>query len=73
MGLIALLGFKERTCGCVIGRYRELATHREITYVEQRGPDCAAGGHHGSQSAPPDAQQCPAPPDALREAGGPTA
>ena len=34
MSLVRLLGFRTLTCGCVIGRYRELATSREVTYVE---------------------------------------
>ena len=37
MSLVRLLGFRTLTCGCVIGRYRELATSRELTYVEEKG------------------------------------
>ena len=40
MSLVRLLGFRTLTCGCVIGRYRELATSRELTYVEEKGPAC---------------------------------
>ena len=37
MSLVRLLGFRTLACGCVIGRYRELATSRELTYVEEKG------------------------------------
>jgi hypothetical protein len=43
MSIVRLLGFKNLTCGCVTGHYRELATNREITYVEEKGSAC---DHH---------------------------
>lgn len=45
MSLVRLLGFRTLTCGCVIGRYRELATSRELTYVEEKGLACETHGH----------------------------
>ena len=42
---VRLLGFRTLACGCVIGRYRELSTSRELTYVEEKGPSCDAQGH----------------------------
>jgi hypothetical protein len=45
MSLVRLLGFRTLTCGCVIGRYRELATSRELTYVEEKGVHCETHGH----------------------------
>jgi hypothetical protein len=45
MSLVRLLGFKTLGCGCVIGRYRELATSRELTYVEEKGGNCDLHGH----------------------------
>ena len=45
MSLVRLLGFRTLTCGCVIGRYRELATSRELTYVEEKGLKCETHGH----------------------------
>ena len=45
MSLVRLLGFRTLTCGCVIGRYREVATSRELTYVEEKGQRCDALGH----------------------------
>jgi hypothetical protein len=43
MSLVRLLGFRTLTCGCVTGHYREVATNREITYVEEKGTTCS---HH---------------------------
>jgi hypothetical protein len=45
MSLVRLLGFRTLTCGCVIGQYRELATRRELTYVEEKGADCHLYAH----------------------------
>ena len=50
MSLVRLLGFRTLMCGCVIGRYRELATNRELTYVEEKGAACAASGHRRNQT-----------------------
>lgn len=43
MSLVRLLGFTTLSCGCVTGRYREVATNREVTYVEEKGSSCS---HH---------------------------
>jgi hypothetical protein len=45
MSLVRLLGFTTLTCGCVTGRYREVATNREITYVEEKGTTCDRPSH----------------------------
>jgi hypothetical protein len=45
MSLVRLLGFTTLTCGCVVGRYREVATSREVTYVEEKGKTCGAHSH----------------------------
>ena len=45
MSLVRLLGFRTLTCGCVIGRYREVATSRELTYVEEKGQRCDSHDH----------------------------
>jgi hypothetical protein len=45
MSLVRLLGFTTLTCGCVTGKYREIATHREVTYVEEKGAGCANHAH----------------------------
>ena len=45
MSLVRLLGFTTLGCGCVVGRYRELATSREVVYVEEKGKSCASHSH----------------------------
>lgn len=45
MSLVRLLGFTTLACGCVVGRYREVATNREVAYVEEKGARCEAHGH----------------------------
>jgi len=45
MSLVRLLGFTTLACGCVVGRYREVATSRELAYVEEKGSDCHLHGH----------------------------
>ena len=45
MSLVRLLGFTTLGCGCVLGRYREVATSREVTYVEEKGKSCNSQGH----------------------------
>lgn len=49
MSLVRLLGFTTLACGCVSGRYREVGTSREVTYIEQKGVGCAHGGHQRNQ------------------------
>ena len=45
MSLVRLLGFTTLACGCVVGRYREVATSREVTYIEEKGQACGSQGH----------------------------
>ena len=54
MSLVRLLGFRTLICGCVIGRYRELATSRELTYVEEKGSHCSLHGHRRNHTVMPD-------------------
>lgn len=52
--LVRLLGFTTLGCGCVTGRYREVATNREVTYVEEKGHGCAVTAHRRNHMlAPP--------------------
>ncbi len=43
--LVRLLGFVTLGCGCVLGRYREVGSHRELDYVEEKGASCAVAEH----------------------------
>src|SRR5678809_759856 len=52
MSLVRLLGFRTLSCGCVIGRYRELATSREVSYVEEKGTGCELHGHRRNHTIP---------------------
>lgn len=45
MSLVRLLGFKNLQCGCLVGRYRDLASGRELTYVEEKGTACDLHAH----------------------------
>jgi hypothetical protein len=53
MSLVRLLGFTTLACGCVIGRYREVGTNREITYVEEKGNSCEAHAHRRNHTIAP--------------------
>lgn len=52
MSLVRLLGFTTLDCGCVVGRYRELATNREVAYVEEKGQGCGAHTHRRNHTLP---------------------
>jgi hypothetical protein len=56
MSLVRLLGFATLSCGCVIGRYREVATSREVRYVEEKGRSCAISGHRRNHTLVPEHQ-----------------
>ncbi|HVH29425.1 MAG TPA: hypothetical protein VM818_21885 [Vicinamibacterales bacterium] len=45
MSLVRLLGYTTLACGCVVGRYREVASSREVTYVEEKGMSCGSHTH----------------------------
>ncbi|HEX4346921.1 MAG TPA: hypothetical protein VHZ73_05075 [Vicinamibacterales bacterium] len=45
MSLVRLLGFNTLACGCVVGRYREVASSREVNYVEEKGKTCGSHAH----------------------------
>ena len=45
MSLVRVLGYTSLACGCLTGHYREVATSREVTYIEEKGTACANHGH----------------------------
>jgi hypothetical protein len=49
MSLVRLLGFKTLGCGCVSGRYRDMSSSREVTYIEEKGAACSVSGHQRNQ------------------------
>ena len=54
MSVVRLLGFTTLACGCIVGRYREVATSREVTYVEEKGKSCGAHGHRRNHTVTAD-------------------
>jgi hypothetical protein len=61
MSLVRLLGFTTLGCGCVVGRYRELATSREVTYVEEKGKSCGSHAHRRNHTVSTDRVATAAP------------
>jgi hypothetical protein len=53
MSLVRLIGFTTLGCGCVTGRYREVATNREVTYVEEKGVSCDCTSHRRNHTLSP--------------------
>ena len=45
MSVVRLLGFATLDCGCLVGRYQDVHANREVAYVEEKGPVCAAHLH----------------------------
>jgi hypothetical protein len=54
MSLVRLLGFTTLNCGCVIGRYREVATSREVRYIEEKGKACPSHHHRRNHTVASD-------------------
>jgi hypothetical protein len=45
MSVVRILGFSTLSCGCVVGRYRDVASTREVSYVEEKGVGCESHAH----------------------------
>jgi len=54
--VVRLLGYTTLGCGCIIGRYREVATSREVAYVEEKGHTCAVHAHRRNHTIASDRQ-----------------
>ena len=50
MSVVRLLGFATLPCGCVVGRYRDVASARELVYVEEKGVVCESHAHRRNQT-----------------------
>ena len=66
MSLVRLIGFSTLSCGCLIGRYREVSSSRDLVYVEEKGESCTEHGHRRNHTIPQ-------PPDAARPRPAPLA
>ena len=45
MSVVRIIGFATLSCGCVVGRYRDIASTREVVYVEEKGLACQSHAH----------------------------
>ena len=45
MSVVRIIGFSTLSCGCVVGRYRDVASTREVAYVEEKGVGCESHAH----------------------------
>lgn len=61
MSLVRLLGFTTLACGCVVGRYREVATSREVSYVEEKGKTCGSHAHRRNHTMTAERLVAPTP------------
>lgn len=59
MSLVRLLGFETLPCGCVLGRYREIPTNREIAYIEEKGTGCDSHSHRKNHTVHSDRWRVP--------------
>jgi hypothetical protein len=57
--VVRLLGFTTLNCGCIVGRYRELSTERDVSYVEEKGGACTTHGHRRNHTIADSATRLP--------------
>jgi hypothetical protein len=62
MSVVRLLGFSTLPCGCVVGRYRDVGSTREIVYVEEKGVGCMSHAHRRNHTVSPERERYYAPP-----------
>lgn len=53
MSLVRLLGFATLDCGCVVGRYLDRTSNREVSYVEEKGAACSLHLHRRNHTVLP--------------------
>jgi hypothetical protein len=57
MSVVRLLGFATLPCGCVVGRYRDVGSAREIVYVEEKGASCDRHAHRRNHTVSPERER----------------
>ncbi len=57
MSVVRLLGFATLPCGCVVGRYRDVGSTREIVYVEEKGTGCDSHAHRRNHTVSADRER----------------
>ena len=64
MSVVRLLGFSTLPCGCVVGRYRDVGSTREVVYVEEKGVSCHSNAHRRNHTISPERERHHAGPSA---------
>lgn len=59
MSMLRLLALEALPCGCVAGRYRDLRTHRDVTYIEDKARTCRGPNHRRNHVVAPRLQAAP--------------
>ena len=54
MSVVRIIGFATLSCGCVVGRYRDVASTREVAYVEEKGLSCESPAHRRNHTVSPE-------------------
>jgi hypothetical protein len=57
MSVVRILGFSTLSCGCVVGRYRDIASTREVVYVEEKGVSCESHAHRRNHTVSPERER----------------
>lgn len=57
MSVVRLLGFTTLACGCVVGRYRDVGSTREVVYVEEKGVGCSSLAHRRNHTVSPERER----------------
>ena len=57
MSVVRLLGFATLPCGCVVGKYRDVASTREVVYVEEKGLSCESHAHRRNHTVTPERER----------------
>jgi hypothetical protein len=57
MSVVRLLGFSTLACGCVVGRYRDVGSTREVVYVEEKGVACGSHAHRRNHTVTPERER----------------
>jgi hypothetical protein len=61
MSVVRLLGFATMPCGCVVVRYRDVASAREVVYVEEKGASCESHAHRRNHTVTLPRERFPSP------------
>ncbi|MEO8680433.1 MAG: hypothetical protein ABI665_15380 [Vicinamibacterales bacterium] len=57
MSVVRIIGFATLSCGCVVGRYRDIASTHEVVYVEEKGLACESHAHRRNHTVSPERER----------------